>query len=73
MKASCNKKGSIVYGLVDMLRIHIRYNEDNSLQDDLDRLFKEGNAEFEKEFLREKTKATMARGETNQSNAPPMT
>ena len=43
MKASCNQQGSIVYGLVDTLRIHIRYDEDDSLQEDLDRLFREGN------------------------------
>ena len=48
MKPSCNQQGSIVYGLVDTLRIHIRYDEDDSLQNDLDRLFKEGNAIVEK-------------------------
>ena len=35
MKESRNKQGSTVYGLVDTLRIHIRYDEDDSLQDDV--------------------------------------
>ena len=51
MKESHNKQGSIVYGLVDTLRMHVRYDEDNSLQDDLNKLFKEGNAIIEKRSL----------------------
>ena len=45
MKVSCNQQGSIVYGFVDTLRIHLRYDEekDDSIQKDLDRLFREGN------------------------------
>ena len=73
MKESRNKQGLIVYGLVDTLRIHIQYNEDDSLEDDLDRLFTEGstaiNARSLKKSKRKKMQETAARSEANQSNA----
>ena len=52
MKESRNKQVSTVYSLVDTLRIHIRYDEDDSLQDDLDRLFKKGNAVIDERNLK---------------------
>ena len=42
MKDFHNRQGSIVYSLVDTLCIHIRYDEDDSLQKDLDSSFREG-------------------------------
>ena len=62
MKASRNQKGLIVYGLVNTLRIYIRYNEDDSLQDNLNRLFKERNAEIEKRGLKRKNASDGGRG-----------
>ena len=52
MKKYRNRQGSLVYGLVDTLHIHIRYNEDDSLQEDLNRLFREGNDKIKKEVVR---------------------
>ena len=42
MKESFDNQGSTVYGLADTLRIHIQYNEDDSIKDELNRLFMEG-------------------------------
>ena len=62
MKASRNQQGLIVYGLVDTLRIHIRYDENDSLQDDLNRLFKEGNTIIEKRGLKRKKASDGGKG-----------
>ena len=43
MKEFRNRQGSTDYGLVDTLRIHLWYDEDDNLQEDLDRLFRKGN------------------------------
>ena len=44
MKESLNRQGLKVYGNVDMIRLHIWYNEDNSIKEQLNELFLEGNA-----------------------------
>ena len=75
MKESHDNQGSTLYGLVDTLCIHIQCDEDDSLEDDLDRLFTEGNTVIKKKVSRgvkEKTQATAARRESNQSKVPLM-
>ena len=43
MRESLNGQDLKVYGIVDMIRLHIRYNEDNSIEDELNELFLEEN------------------------------
>ena len=47
MKESLNNQGSKVYGLVDMIHIHIQYDKDDSIEDELNKLFLQGNAAIE--------------------------
>ena len=56
MKEFCDNQGSVVYGLVDTLQIHLRYEEevDDSIQRDLDRLFRGSNAIIKERSLKKK-------------------
>ena len=47
MKESLNGQGLKFYGIVDMICIYIRYDEDDSIKDELNKLFLEGNAAIE--------------------------
>ena len=62
MKGSLGKQGLIVYSLVDTLRIHIRYDEDDSLEDELNRLFMEGNAAIEARSLKKNKRKNASDG-----------
>ena len=44
MEESDNHTGLKVYGIVDMIHLHIRYEEDDSIEEQLTQLFLEGNA-----------------------------
>ena len=50
LKASTDGQGSVVYGLVDTLKMHLRYEAevDDSIRKDFDRLYREGNAVINK-------------------------
>ena len=45
MKKFQDNQGSVVYKLVDKLRIHLQYKEevDDNIERDLNRLYREGN------------------------------
>ena len=43
MEKRTNQQGATTYGLVSTLRIHLRYDPDDSLQEDLDRSYREGH------------------------------
>ena len=47
LKKTTNSQGSVVYVLVDMLKMHLRYEADaeveESIGEDLERLYREGN------------------------------
>ena len=43
MEEFTNLQGATAYGLVSTLRIHLRYDPDDSLQEDLNRSFREGH------------------------------
>ena len=63
----CHHIGLTVYGLVDTLHIHIRYDEDDSLEDDLDRLFAEGNAAINERRLKRSTRKNASDGSKERS------
>ena len=56
-----------VYGLVDTLRIHIRYDEDDSLEDDLNRLFAEGKAVIKERSLKGSKRKNASNGSKERS------
>ena len=47
MKESVNSQYLKVYGIVDMMCLHIRYNEDDSIEEQLNELFLEENTVIE--------------------------
>ena len=69
MKRFFGKQGSTVYGLVDTLRIHIRYDEDDSLEDELDRLFTEGNAAVNARSLKKSKRKNASDGGKKRSQS----
>ena len=62
MRGSLDKQGLTVYGLVDTLRIHIQYDEDDSLKDELNRLFTEENAAIEARSLKKSKRKNASNG-----------
>ena len=62
MKESLNNQGSKVYGLVDMIHIHIQYDEDDSIEDELNKLFLEGNAAIEAKQIKKSKRKHASNG-----------
>ena len=73
MKESLNSQGLKVCGIINMICLHSRYNEDNSIKDELNELFLEGNAAIKARKTKKgkrKTQVTADRKEANLSNEP---
>ena len=71
MKESLNNQGSTVYGLADTLRIHIRYDEDDSIEDELNKFFWRETQQSKQDGsrrVREIAQASAEKREANQSN-----
>ena len=69
MKKFHDHQGSVVYGLVDTLHIHLRYEDevDDSIQRDLDKLYREGNDIIKKRGLKRK-RASKTRDDSKEYN-----
>ena len=72
MRKSKDSRGSVVYLLVDMLKMHLRYETDaeteKSIGKDLKRLYREGNNiidERKARFVASKASKKRKRGDTN--------
>ena len=65
MKASTDGQGLVVYGLVDRLKMHLRYEAevDDSIERDLNRLYREGNA-----IIKERSRKRKRASETSDDN-----
>ena len=61
-KESLNKQGLTVYGLVNMLCIHIWYNENNSIKEEPNKLFLEGNVAIEARSIKKNKRKNASDG-----------
>ena len=69
MKESLDKQSLTIYGPVDTLRMNIRYDEDDSIEDELNKLFLVGNAAIEARIIKKSKRKNASNGSKKRSQS----